>query len=65
MSNTLPSRTTSETALLQVRISRELRDEFMRVVKSDDDNASRLVRLWIREYLRQHSQAELFEAREL
>lgn len=65
MSNTLPPRTTSETALLQVRISRELRDEFMRVVKSDDDNASRLVRLWIREYLRQHSQAELFEAREL
>lgn len=47
-------------ALLQVRISRDLRDEFMRQVKDEDDSASRLVRLWIREYVKASSQEDLF-----
>lgn len=47
-------------ALLQVRISRDLRDEFMRQVKSEDDSASRLVRQWIRQYLKTGSQENLF-----
>ena len=47
-------------ALLQVRISKDLRDEFMRQVKSEDDSASRLVRKWIRQYLRSNSQGNLF-----
>ena len=47
-------------ALLQVRISKDLRDEFMRQVKSEDDSASRLVRKWIRQYLRTNSQGNLF-----
>lgn len=55
----------NRTSLLQVRIPRDLRDEFMRTVKLEDDNASRLVRQWIREYLREHAQTELFKASEL
>jgi len=47
-------------ALLQVRISRDLRDEFMRQAKSEDDSASRLVRQWIRKYLKTGSQGDLF-----
>jgi len=39
-----------------------LRDEFMRSVKMEDDNASRLVRQWIREYLRERAQTDLFES---
>jgi len=38
-----------------------LRDEFMRSVKSEDDNASRLVRQWIREYLKERAQTDMFE----
>jgi hypothetical protein len=33
----------------------------MRSVKMEDDNASRLVRHWIREYLREKAQTDLFE----
>ncbi len=51
----------TDPALLQVRIPRSLRDEFMRSVKMEDDNASRLVRQWIREYLRERAQTDLFE----
>ncbi|MCZ6564873.1 MAG: hypothetical protein O6852_01890 [Gammaproteobacteria bacterium] len=51
---------TQNSALLQVRISRDLRDEFMRQAKSDDDSASRLVRKWIRKYLKTGSQEDLF-----
>ena len=47
-------------ALLQVRISRDLRDEFMRQVKDEDDSASRLVRQWIRQYIKANSQEDLF-----
>ena len=47
-------------ALLQVRISRDLRDEFMRQVKDEDDSASRLVRQWIRQYVKTSSQQDLF-----
>ena len=49
-----------DSALLQVRISRDLRDKFMRQVKSEDDSASRLVRQWIRQYLKSSSQRDLF-----
>lgn len=49
-----------DSALLQVRISRDLRDEFMRQVKSEDDSASRLVRQWIRKYLKSSTQGDLF-----
>jgi len=49
-----------DSALLQVRISRDLRDEFMRQAKSEDDNASRLVRQWIRQYLKSSTQGDLF-----
>ena len=52
----------TDPALLQVRIPRPLRDEFMRTVKMEDDNASRLVRQWIREYLRDRAQTDLFES---
>ncbi len=51
----------SESALLQVRISRDLRDEFMRQVKEEDDSASRLVRQWIRQYIKANSQSNLFK----
>ena len=44
-----------------MRIPRSLRDEFMRMVKMEDDNASRLIRQWIREYLRDRAQTDLFE----
>ena len=47
-------------ALLQVRISRDLRDEFMRQVKDEDDSASRLIRQWIRQYIKANSQEDLF-----
>ena len=50
-----------KTVLLQVRISRELRDDFIRTVRSQDDNASRLIRHWIRDYLHEHKQPDLFE----
>ena len=49
-----------DSALLQVRISRDLRDEFMRQVKSEDDSASRLVRQWIRQYLKSNTRGDLF-----
>lgn len=52
----------TDPALLQVRIPRSMRDEFMRTVKMEDDNASRLVRQWIREYLRDRAQSDLFES---
>ena len=52
---------TPKTVLLQVRIPQELRDNFIRTVRSQDDNASRLIRHWIREYLREPSQPDLFE----
>ncbi|NNC67290.1 MAG: hypothetical protein HKN83_04575 [Gammaproteobacteria bacterium] len=45
---------------MQVRISRDLRDEFMRQVKDEDDSASRLVRQWIRQYVKASSQEDLF-----
>ena len=57
----LATKTSPDPALLQVRIPRSLRDEFMRMVKMEDDNASRLVRQWIREYLRDRAQTDLFE----
>jgi hypothetical protein len=47
-------------ALLQVRISRDLREEFMRQVKDEDDSASRLIRQWIRQYIKANSQEDLF-----
>ncbi len=43
----------NDLVLLQAKIPRELRDEFMKVVKDSDDNASRLIRLWVRDYLRE------------
>lgn len=54
----------TDPALLQVRIPRSLRDEFMRSVKLEDDNASRLVRQWIREYvkeIKERAQSDMFE----
>ena len=42
----------NDLVLLQAKIPRELRDEFMKAVKDSDDNASRLIRLWVRDYLR-------------
>lgn len=50
-----------DNVLLQVRISRPMREEFMRLVKQEDDNASRLVRQWIREYMRTKAQSDMFE----
>ena len=52
-----------DSALLQVRISRDLRDEFMRQVKEEDDSASRLVRQWIRQYIKSSSQENLFNGK--
>ena len=52
-----------DSALLQVRISRDLRDEFMRQVKEEDDSASRLVRQWIRQYIKSNSQENLFNGK--
>ena len=49
-----------KTVLLQVRIPRELRDDFIRTVRGQDDNASRLIRHWIRDYLHEHKQPDLF-----
>ena len=52
-----------DSALLQVRISRDLRDEFMRQVKEEDDSASRLVRQWIRQYVKTSSEENLFSGK--
>jgi hypothetical protein len=41
-------------------ISRDLREEFMRQVKDEDDSASRLIRQWIRQYIKANSQEDLF-----
>jgi len=49
--------------LLSVRISRDLRDEFMRQVKEEDDSASRLVRQWIRQYVKTSSEENLFSGK--
>lgn len=57
----MPLHKTQDSALLQVRIPRDLRKEFMRMVQSEDDNASRLVRQWIREYLKEHAQPDFFK----
>ncbi len=55
---------TDELVLLQAKLPRSLRDQFMKVVKDSDDNASRLIRLWVRDYLKKmnedNPQAELF-----
>ena len=48
----MPSKPSNEPVLLQAKLPRDLRDEFMRAVKDSDDNASRLIRLWVREYLK-------------
>jgi len=56
---------TQDSALLQVRISRDLRDEFMRQVKEEDDSASRLVRQWIRQYVKTSSEENLFSAKSI
>jgi hypothetical protein len=57
-------RSTEELVLLQAKVPKSLRDAFMRVVKDADDNASRLIRSWVREYLRkaqtERPQADLF-----
>ncbi len=54
-----------DSALLQVRISRDLRDEFMRQVKEEDDSASRLVRQWIRQYVKTSSEDNLFSGKSI
>ncbi len=54
-----------DSALLQVRISRDLRDEFMRQVKEEDDSASRLVRQWIRQYVKTSSEENLFSGKSI
>jgi hypothetical protein len=55
-----------ELVLLQAKLPRHLRDEFMQAVKDADDNASRLIRLWVRDYLRgvgeRKAQPDLFES---
>ncbi len=55
-----------ELVLLQAKLPRRLRDQFMRAVKDSDDNASRLIRLWVRDYLKKMSednpQSELFNS---
>lgn len=56
---------TQDSALLQVRISRDLRDEFMRQVKEEDDSASRLVRQWIRQYVKTSSEENLFSGKSI
>ena len=58
-------RKAEELVLLQAKLPRYLRDEFMQAVKDADDNASRLIRLWVRDYLRgvgeRKTQPDLFE----
>lgn len=53
-----------ELVLLQAKVPRTLRDAFMRAVKDSDDSASRLIRSWVRDYLRrvqsERSQPDLF-----
>lgn len=50
-----------DSVLLQIRIPRELRDAFIHRARARDDSASRLVRQWIRAYLAEHPQPDLFE----
>ena len=38
---------------LLIRAPQELIDEFKRAVADDDDTASRVIRAWMREYLRE------------
>lgn len=58
-------RKADELVLLQAKLPRHLRDEFMQAVKQSDDNASRLIRLWVRDYIRsvsdRRTQPDLFE----
>jgi len=57
---------TGQTVLLQAKLPRSLRDQFMTAVKDADDNASRLIRLWVRDYVRKvgedNPQADLFNS---
>ena len=52
------SKRSEEPVLLQAKVPRGLRDEFMRAVKNADDSASRLIRLWVREYVRKISEGK-------
>ena len=58
-------RKADELVLLQAKLPRRLRDQFMQAVKDSDDNASRLIRLWVRDYIRgvseRRTQPDLFD----
>lgn len=58
-------RDAEELVMLQAKVPRSLRDAFMRAVRDSDDSASRLIRSWVREYLRrveaERSQPDLFD----
>ena len=46
-------------AQLVVKLPRELRETFVETCKNADTNASREIRAFIRDYVRQHGQAAL------
>lgn len=56
-----------ELVMLQAKVPRSLRDAFMRAVRGSDDSASRLIRSWVREYLRkveaERPQPDLFDGK--
>jgi len=46
-------------ARLNVHIEKDLKDRFLKVAKANDSDASKLIRAFIREYLRKNSQTQI------
>jgi len=46
-------------ARLNIHIEKDLKDRFLKVAKANDTDASKLIRAFIREYLRKNSQMKI------
>ena len=43
-------------AFLQIRMPKDLRDDFIKKTKEEDESASHLIRKWIKDYLKNERQ---------
>lgn len=50
---------TKEQTVLPVRMSKDLKEAFLKIAKANDRNGSILVRDFIREYVKKNSQGQL------
>lgn len=46
-------------AYMQIRMSKEMKDEFQRIAKENAQNPSQLVRNWIKDYIEENKKEEL------